>query len=125
MPRKHHTLSRRIYQRQASKLTQEEYMKWVELYAEFFRLLRLFYRQKLAVETLVVMGEQDYVFLKAARSFTARQQDAILKVVPNAGHIVNIDAALAFNELAIPFLQEVHQKNSAPEHSTRPVPPDQ
>lgn len=114
MPRKHHQLSRRLYQRQAARLTHTEYMKWIKLYAEFFRLLRRFYHQTLQVKTLVVMGEQDYVFLRAARAFISRQSNATLKVVPSAGHIVNIDASGTFNTMAVDFLKEMDEEDKTP-----------
>ena len=104
MPRKRNQTARRIYQLQAAKLSQEEYLKWVGLYAEFFRLLHHFYYQNLHVETLVIMGGQDHVFLRAAKSFSSRQNKTYLEVIKPAGHIVNIDQANEFNIKVISFL---------------------
>ena len=125
MPRRHHELSRRIYQRQAAKLSQAEYMKWVGLYGEFFKLLKLFYYQSLNIKTLIIMGEEDYVFLKAAHSFNMKQPKAILKTIPEAGHIVNIDGSTAFNQLAMTFLQKVEKEDHSPKKSPGPIPLNQ
>lgn len=122
MPRKRNQTARRIYQMQAAKLTQEEYLKWVGLYAEFFRLLHHFYYQNLRVETLVIMGREDYVFLKAAKSFSKRQSKTRLEIIKLAGHIVNIDRAHEFNDMAISFLKKVDNKDYTPEDRSWPIP---
>ncbi len=106
MPKESHQLSRRVYQMQARKLSSRAYLKWMGLYAHFFKLLNRFYHQKLDFETLVVMGAQDYVFLKAARDFVKQQPPAQLQVIPQAGHICNIDQPEIFNHQALQFLQK-------------------
>ena len=123
MPRKRNQLARRIYQRQAAKLTPAEYMKWVGLYREFFRLLRLFYRSRLPFSSLVVMGSDDFVFLKAARSFCRRQPLTKLIELDGAGHICNIDRWEEFNKQTIAFLlaEEPQNKNQRPDYRSVPV----
>jgi len=103
MPKDSHQLSRRIYQMQARKLSPKAYLKWIGLYHQFFKLLHRFYHQKLAFETLVVMGAEDYVFLKAAQKFLKAQPHAQLQIIPEAGHICNIDQPAIFNQLAMQF----------------------
>lgn len=104
MPRKRNQLARRIYQRQARKLTQKEYMKWVGLYREFFSLLDKFYSGTFKVNSLVIMGEDDFVFLNAARAFAARHSGVGISVLENAGHICNIDQWELFNRKAVRFI---------------------
>ena len=104
MPKKSHQLSRRVYQMQARKLSSQAYLKWIGLYSQFFKLLKRFYHQQLGFETLVLMGEEDYVFLKAASKFINQQPYAQLRQIPNAGHICNIDQPEIFNRLALQFI---------------------
>ena len=105
MPRKRNQKARRIYKLQAAKLTPTEYMKWVGLYGEFFRLLHQFYHQQINVPMLIVMGGDDYIFLRAARKFSKRSLTTTLSVLPKVGHIVNIEAAQDFNTLVLDFLK--------------------
>lgn len=123
MPKKSNQLARRIYQRQAGKLTQNEYMKWVGLYKEFFRLLSDFYRKTFTINSLVIMGSDDFVFLKAARNFTKRQHLVNLEILAAAGHICNIDQWQLFNDTAIRFIMsnDTQYKNSRPDNSSVPV----
>ncbi len=104
MPRERNQKARRLYQMQARKLTQSEYMKWVGLYEEFFRLLRNFFHQRLEHRSLIVMGGDDFVFLRGARQFDRRQPMTQLAVIPTTGHICNVENPAAFNRLALDFL---------------------
>lgn len=104
MPRKRNQLARRVYQMQARKLSQEEYVKWLGLYGEFFRLLRNFSRQPIQNKMLILMGEDDYIFLGSARDFDKNRSQSILKTIPKAGHICNIEKPELVNELIMEFL---------------------
>ena len=104
MPRKRNQVARRIYQMQARKLSQKEYLKWVGLYREFFSLLKKFYHQVLPFSLLVVMGEDDHVFVQGARSFVKQRNNVKLIELEKAGHICNIEQHEDFNRTAINFL---------------------
>lgn len=56
---------------------------------------------------LVVVGEEDGAYLQAAEVMAAKLPDARHRVVPGAGHILNIEEADAFNALVIDFLREI------------------
>jgi pimeloyl-ACP methyl ester carboxylesterase len=56
---------------------------------------------------LVVVGEKDAPYLRAAEVMAARIPGAEHVVIPGAGHIVNIEKTEAFNEIAIGFLRRV------------------
>lgn len=119
MPKKRNQKARRIYQRQAQKLTQREYMKWVGLYGEFFRLLKQFYYQVLQNPTLVVMGGEDFIFLQGAKTFVKRQPHASMQTLHKVGHICNIENPDDFNKLVIDFFG-VSESSSQKPGSTVP-----
>lgn len=104
MPRKRNQKARRIYQIQSQKLTQVEYLKWVGLYGEFFRLLARFYRYAFPKPTLIVMGKDDYIFLQGARDYSQIHRNVKLIEIPSTGHICNIEKPRFFNRLVIDFL---------------------
>lgn len=104
MPRRSNQKARRVYQLQARKLTQKEYLKWVGLYGEFFKLLNKFYNQVIKQPTLIIMGSTDYVFLKDASAFARTQGNVSLISIEGAGHICNIDESQLFNTIAMDFL---------------------
>ncbi len=67
MPRQAHAESRRVYKKQALKITPEAYLRWLGLYDEFFSTLRRFSDWQVSAPTLLAMGEDDYVFLPGAK----------------------------------------------------------
>ncbi len=105
LPKKNHEKSRRLYRQQAKRLTQAEYMKWVGLYGEFFKVLDECFYRPLKKWSLVVMGAEDHVFFKAAHRFVAHQEKATLVVIERCGHICNIEQWQRFNVEALAFLK--------------------
>lgn len=105
LPRKNHRHSRRIFRLQSQKLAPKEYLKWVALYKEFFKLLRGFFERELNNLSLVVMGDQDHVFYKAAKRFVAHHQKASIAVIEKCGHICNIEQHDLFNKMVLDFLK--------------------
>jgi pimeloyl-ACP methyl ester carboxylesterase len=59
---------------------------------------------KLAAPTLVLVGERDADYLRAAEVMAARIPSASHVLVPAAGHVVNIEEADAFNRALLEFL---------------------
>lgn len=105
MPYKRHQKARKIYQKQARKLTPEEYMKWVSLYREFFRLLDAFFKDGLKFPALIAMGAEDHVFKASAQQMVSKNDQAELFLLNKAGHICNIDRPELFNEKALAFYE--------------------
>jgi pimeloyl-ACP methyl ester carboxylesterase len=56
------------------------------------------------VPALVVVGEKDEPYLRAAEVMTAKLPSARQETIPGAGHIVNIEATDAFNAAVARFL---------------------
>ncbi len=105
MPRKNHQLSRRLYMRQAALLTQSAYNRWIRLYGEFRNTLRSFFNSNLEIPSLVIMGSQDYIFLKAAKRYARKSSTCKLIVLEECGHICNIERATDFNRLVLQYVK--------------------
>ena len=104
LPRKNHRKSRRIFRLQSQKLAPNEYLKWVDLYKEFFKILKSFFDRKLEKISLVAMGDEDHVFFEAAKKFVGHHQKAQLVIFEKCGHICNIEKYEEFNRKALQFL---------------------
>lgn len=105
LPRKNHADSRRMFRLQSQKLNQHEYLKWVGLYKDFFRLLKNYFRKELQSISLIVMGDEDHVFFEAAKKFVAHhKQKAQLVIFEHCGHICNIEEYEKFNQTVLSFL---------------------
>jgi pimeloyl-ACP methyl ester carboxylesterase len=56
---------------------------------------------------LVLVGERDADYLRAAEVMASRLPDAKHALLPNAGHVLNLDEPEAFDRTLLPFLRGV------------------
>ena len=105
LPRRNHRLSRYIFRQQSMRMTTVEYLKWVELYKPFFKLITEYWNRQISRECLLVMGDQDHIFFRAASKFTSIQKNAKLSVIKGCGHVVSIESPKLFNKIASDFLK--------------------
>jgi proline iminopeptidase len=61
--------------------------------------------QRLALPTLFLVGEFDEARPETARAFQARVPGSLVKVIPEAGHSINVDQTQAYNEALAGFLK--------------------
>jgi pimeloyl-ACP methyl ester carboxylesterase len=61
----------------------------------------------ISVPTLVLVGEKDEPFRKAARYMAEKIPQATLRVLAGAGHASNIDESQAFNDAVMEFLSSL------------------
>ena len=107
MPKRNHKESRLLFIREAKKLYQKEFIRWFKLTSEVIPLLKIFRQKQIKVPTLYVMGAQDYMFLPSVKKVVEHQQLSQLQVIPNCGHVVNIERPQQFNQLSLHFLQRL------------------
>jgi len=107
MPKKNHRHSRLLFINEAKKLYQKEFIKWFRLTAEINPLLRWFRQMEVHIPTLYVMGAEDYMFLPSVRLVVERHyRSSKLFVIPDCGHVVNIEKPTVFNTEVLSFLTE-------------------
>jgi pimeloyl-ACP methyl ester carboxylesterase len=106
MPRAGHRESRMIFVREAQKLARKEFLRWFRLTMELTPILRLFEERDLGIPTLYLMGEEDHMFLPAARQLAARHRSAVLRTIERCGHVCNIERPGRFNRISIAFIQD-------------------
>ncbi len=106
MPRKSHRTSRNIFINEAKKLYQKEFIRWFALTSKLNPVLRLFRLRPSSIPTLFIMGKEDHMFLPSIKKLVQLQKNVQLIVIPNAGHVVNIDQPLLFNNSVLHFLNQ-------------------
>ena len=108
MPKKNHRESRLLFVREAKKLYHKEFLRWYKLTSELKPLLRLFRQVDVGIPTLYVMGEEDYMFLPSIKKLAGMQQASHVIVVPDCGHVVNVEQPDVFNKKTLAFLKSVN-----------------
>jgi len=107
MPRRNHSRSRAIFIREAHKLGGKEFRKWYRLLMQF-PMHQLELQRPVLLETpkLFISGCQDHLFLNQIVNWAARDSNAIMHIVENAGHLCNIEQPEEFNRLTLEYLKE-------------------
>lgn len=105
LPKKNHRESRMMFINEAKKLYQKEFNKWFALVAEVNPLLKFFRINDCGKPTLYIMGQEDHMFLPTVSKLVANHKSAQLVVVPDCGHVVNVEQPDVFNEKAIGYLK--------------------
>ena len=110
MPYKNHKESRILFINEAKKLYQKEFVRWFKLTSQVNPLLKLFRQVELSIPTLYVMGSEDYMFLESIKILSKEHKSSKLLVVPNCGHVVNVERPTFFNNSTIDFLNNLIKK---------------
>jgi len=105
LPNKNHRESRLLFVREAKKLYQKEFLRWYKLTSEINPLLRFFRSVDIKIPTLYVMGSEDYLFLPSIEKISKAHQTSELYVVPDCGHVVNVEQPQIFNKKVIEYIQ--------------------
>jgi pimeloyl-ACP methyl ester carboxylesterase len=107
MPRKKHRESRFLFIGEAKKLYQKEFIRWFTLVSQVNPLLSFFRIKDINIPTLYVMGQEDYMFLPSITKLVKNHHSALLEVIPDCGHVVNVDKPDIFNEITLKFLKNL------------------
>ncbi len=70
-------------------------------------LLKIFRQEQIKIPTLYVMGDQDYMFLPAVKKVVEQHSLSQLQIIPDCGHVVNVEHPKKFNHLTIDFLKNL------------------
>jgi pimeloyl-ACP methyl ester carboxylesterase len=105
MPRKNHKASRLLFANEAKKLYQKEFIRWFKLASEVNPLLKFFREKDTEIPSLYMMGEQDHLFLPSIKKIVEKQKNALLHVIKDCGHVVNVEQPMVFNTQCISFLK--------------------
>lgn len=105
MPKERHKQSRNLFVQEAQKLYQKEFCRWFTITIGMDTILKHFQITELPIPTLYIMGEDDYMFLAPIKRIVKNHVNfSKLIVVPNSGHVVNVDNAKVFNRETLLFL---------------------
>lgn len=106
MPNSNHKESRLLFVREARKLYKKEFLRWYKLTTEIIPLLKIFRRIEVKIPTLYIMGAQDYLFLTPVRKLVSKHSHSKLIVLPQCGHVVNVERPELFNKGMLKFIQK-------------------
>lgn len=110
LPRNNHTASRKVFMREAKKLKDHEAKRWFGLIKKLNSTLKELFTKKIQAPCLIVMGEQDHVFLQPAKDYVEKYGEVMLETIDRCGHVCNIERAAEFNQRCFKFILKLEQK---------------
>jgi pimeloyl-ACP methyl ester carboxylesterase len=105
MPKKNHKESRLIFIGEAKKLVRKEFKRWFKLTGRLTKYLNYLHHENKDEKALYIMGNEDHLFVGPVREIVKDNPNLSLQIVPNSGHVVNVDQPDVFNNLAIAFIK--------------------
>lgn len=107
MPRKNHQKSRDVFIRESRAISTDEFRKWTNMYKGLNKTLKRLFESTSNIPHLVVMGEQDHLFLSQAALYARLNKRVKLEILKSCGHVVSIERAESFNALCLKHLAGV------------------
>mgnify|MGYP005749616205 CR=1 FL=1 len=102
MPKKNHKTSRSIFIQEAKKMGRASFLRWFQL-ANHVKETTL--GAHINIPKLYISGNEDHLFVKLVRAHVKDDVNGKLHVIPNCGHVCNIEKSDEFNEKAISFIK--------------------
>lgn len=106
MPQSAQKESRSLFIREAKKLCQKEFKRWFILTADVNPMMKYFKERELAIPTLYLMGERDYMFIQPVKEMVAAHSLSQLHQIEDCGHVCNVEKPEEFNSLSITFIKQ-------------------
>ena len=107
IPYKKDIESRKLFIREAIRLGEKEFMKWLRMSSEIKENLQEFLIKEASAPVLYLMGDRDHMFLPTVANLVKQHFNSRLEVINNSGHVCNIDQPEVFNQRCIQFIKSI------------------
>lgn len=107
IPYKKDIESRKLFIKEAIRLGEEEFKKWLRMSTEIKDSLQEFLIKEASAPVLYLMGDRDHMFLPMVTNLVKKHFNSKLEIIKNSGHVCNIDQPDIFNERSIQFIKSI------------------
>ena len=107
MPYENHKVARRLFVREAAGIKHEAFKVWLGLLAELKYKLDSYFNLPIYKPTLMIMGSEDFAFLKDSISYSEKFKFIHFQVLQRCGHVCNIEKSEEFNKQSLNFLLQL------------------
>ncbi|MCK3686360.1 alpha/beta hydrolase [Maribellus sp. YY47] len=107
IPYKKDIESRKLFIKEAVRLGEKEFRKWLRMSSEIKQNLQEFLIKEASAPVLYIMGDRDHMFLPMVSNLVKKHFNSKLEVIRNSGHVCNIDQPDIFNEHSIRFIKSI------------------
>ncbi len=107
IPSRKNIRSRKLFIREAIRLGEREFRKWLRMSDEISINLREFFKKEASVPVLYLMGDHDHMFLPKVATLVKKHFNSHLEIIRNSGHVCNVDQPQIFNKHSIHFIKSI------------------
>lgn len=108
IPQRRYGHSMQLFLRNAKRLSFDNFLRWLTLGEQLNSRIKTLFEEQIAIPTLYLMGQDDYLFLPQVQLVAAQnKQWASMVIVPEAGHVCNVDNKGFFNRVSLDFLHRL------------------
>ena len=105
MPKSNHKESRLMFIKEAKKLDRKVFNQWFTLVPNLKRFIQDLNPNYFNRPILFISGKEDFLFSKEVHLFSLKSKNFNYRCIVGAGHVVNIDRPIIFNNIVIEFLK--------------------
>ena len=108
IPQEKYTNSKNLFLKSARKVSFDSFLNWIKLGDGISSRIKELFNEYISIPTLYLMGEDDRLFLPQVEQTVRNSGDNVsLVVVPNAGHVCNVDNKKFFNQCSLEFMRSI------------------
>ncbi|MDO4759043.1 MAG: alpha/beta hydrolase [Rikenellaceae bacterium] len=108
IPQSRYGRSMKLFLENAKKVSFDNFLKWLLLGNRLNDRMTTLFGRAISIPTLYLMGADDYLFLEQAQWALNRGGGyASMVIIPDAGHVCNIDNRRFFNSVSLEWLQKI------------------
>ena len=108
IPQEKYVKSKKLFLNNAKKVSFDSFLNWLKLGDGVSKYIKDLFEEYISIPTLYIMGEDDKLFLPKVQKTVRNGGDNVsLIVVPDAGHVCNVDNKRFFNQHSLDFMCSV------------------
>ncbi|WP_209124667.1 alpha/beta fold hydrolase [Alkalihalobacillus sp. BA299] len=106
MPKRNHKASRNIFIGEAKKMGRTSFLRWFQLANSVRETTN---GDHIKVPKLYISGNEDHLFVELVKDHLKGDKHGKLHVIPNCGHVCNIEKSDEFNEISSSFINSIEE----------------
>ncbi len=108
IPKNQYEESNKLFMKETKKFSFGSFLNWIKVMDELNVHIKTLFDERTSIPTLFLTGEDDKFFIDEVRQAAFNGGENVsLVIVPNAGHVCNVDNKSFFNRQSLEFLRSI------------------
>ena len=108
IPKEQYRESNKLFMKNVKKISFSNFLSWMKVVEELNVHIKKLFDEQTSIPTLFLTGEDDKFFIDEVQQAVYNGGSNVsLVIVPNAGHVCNVDNKSFFNRKSLDFLRNL------------------